>query len=291
MKGLLLFLIILFPCYIFAQQDSSSLKNKEKLYLISGATAFYGLSVTGMNELWYKGYERSSFHWIDDSQEWLQIDKTGHFLSSYVSARLLFGGLRSVGLKENSSVLWASGIALAGISTIEVFDGFSAGWGASASDLLFNFTGVTLFATQSLMWKEEKLIPKISWHPTTYADFRPDILGKTFPERLLKDYNGHTLWFSFNLKSLTGAEYIPSWLCASIGYGAEGMISGYNDPSILPHFERYRQYYLSFDADFSKINTGSKTINLILKGLNFIKVPFPAVVFGNNETRFSVLYF
>ncbi len=285
MKGLLFFSIILLPCFLFARQDSSLIKRKEKLYLIGGTTSVYGLSVWAMNELWYKDYERSAFHWIDDSREWLQIDKTGHFLSSYVSARLLSGGLKSVGVNENSSVLWASGLAMAGISTIEVFDGFSAGWGASASDLLFNFSGVTLFAAQSLIWKEEKIIPKISWHPTSYASFRPDVLGKTFPERLLKDYNGHTLWFSFNLKSLTGAEYLPPWLCASLGYGAEGMISGYDKPSIIPYFDRYRQYYLSLDADFSKINTGSKTLNILLHTLNFIKIPFPAIEFSEKGVR------
>ncbi len=276
---------------VSAQQDSSAIHKKDKLYFIAGTTAIYGLSVCAMNELWYKNYERSSFHWIDDSREWLQMDKTGHFLSSYVATRFLTGGLRSAGVNHKNSVLWASGISMLGISTIEVFDGFSSGWGASASDLAFNVSGVALFAFQSLIWDKEKIIPKISWRSTSYAAFRPEVLGNTFPGRLLKDYNGHTLWFSFNIKSLSGIEILPSWLCFSMGYGAEGMISGYDDPVVLPYFNRYRQYYLSFDADLSKINTGNKTVNLLLRSLNFIKVPFPAFEFSSKGNQLLWLGF
>ena len=273
------------------QSDSVRKYRKEKIYLASGLSAFYGLSVWGMNELWYKNYEHSSFHWIDDSREWLQIDKTGHFLSSYVATRIISGGFQSAGTPRTKSILLASGISMIGISTIEVFDGFSAGWGASASDLLYNGTGVALFTAQTFIWNEERIIPKISWHPTSYAALRPEILGNSFAERLLKDYNGHTLWLSFNIKSLSGISKMPPWLCFSLGYGAEGMISGYDDPYISPYIKRYRQYYLSLDADLGKIHTGSKTINKALNFLNFIKIPFPAIVLSQGNFGFRPLYF
>jgi hypothetical protein len=291
MKSLFVTAFFLIPFLAYAQPDSAKIDQKKKLYLISGTVALYGISVLAMNELWYKNYERTSFHWIDDSHEWLQMDKTGHFFFSYIAARAFSRGLLSAGLSQNKSVLWASGISMLGISTIEAFDGFSSGWGASSSDLLANASGVALFAFQSLAWHEEKIIPKFSWHPTPYAAFRPEVLGRTFPERLIKDYNGQTYWLSFNLKSLSGIKALPSWLCFSLGYGAEGMISGYNDPAIVPHFYRYRQYYLSFDADLKKINTGNKTINIILRSLNIIKVPFPALVFTERGTEFRGVYF
>ena len=291
MRVLILTYLAIFPCFTFARPDSTGINKRGAIFLFTGTSAFYGLSVWGMNELWYRNYERSSFHWVNDSKEWLQVDKTGHFLSSYIVARSLSGGLQSVGLKGNKALLLASGISMLGISTIEVFDGFSAGWGASGSDLIFNASGVALFAAQSLIWNEEKVVPKISWHPTDFASFRPDILGSTFPERLLKDYNGHTLWLSFNLKSLTNYKHLPPWLCLSIGYGAEGMISGYDDPGILPYFGRYRQYYLSFDADFAKIKTRYKTMNKIFHHLNFVKVPCPALIFTRKEISFHGFYF
>jgi len=46
----------------------------------------------------------------------------------------------------------------------------------------------------------------------------------------------------------------PKWLNVAVGYGAEGMVGSYYNPSNLPHFDRYRQYYLSLDIDFTRIN-------------------------------------
>ncbi len=289
----LLFLV----CFFFlsfkalGQPDSTASNKKEKIIFASGTSAFYGISVLGMNELWYKNYEHSAFHWIDDSGEWLQVDKTGHFFSSYIATRFLFGGLKSIGINNNKSLLYASGISLLGISTIEVFDGFSAGWGASASDLLANSAGVALFALQTRLWNEEKIIPKISWHPTKFASYRPDVLGGSLAERMLKDYNGHTLWLSFNLASLTGSELFPGWLCFSLGYGAEGMTSGYDSPATLPYFRRYRQYYLSFDADLNRIKTSSKTLHKIFQTLNLLKIPFPALEFSPGDVNLRGFYF
>jgi len=291
MKKSILAILLCMELLASAQHDSSAISRRGKIILVSGGAACYGLTAWGMNELWYKGYERSPLHWIDDSREWLQMDKAGHSFSTYLLARSLSGGFESIGLKKNNSLIWGTAVSMLSVSTIEVFDGLSAGWGASASDLLANASGAGLFAFQSLVWDEERIVPKFSWHSSPYAAIRPEVLGRTFPERLLKDYNGQTLWLSFNLSALSGSTRLPPWLCVSIGYGAEGMVSGYDNPAISPYYKRYRQYYLSLDADLKKINTGNKTINKVLSVLNFIKVPFPALVLSEGEVRGIGVYF
>ncbi|RYG45893.1 MAG: DUF2279 domain-containing protein, partial [Chitinophagaceae bacterium] len=40
-----------------------------------------------LNQLWYNDYEKSDFHIIDDSNEWLQVDKAGHAFSAYHLSR------------------------------------------------------------------------------------------------------------------------------------------------------------------------------------------------------------
>lgn len=70
------------------------------------------------------------------------------------------------------------------MSTIEVFDGFSTGWGASANDLLADFSGVLIYSSQYLEWKEERIVPKFSYHFTHYAYLRPEELGNNAAERL-----------------------------------------------------------------------------------------------------------
>src|SRR4051812_42271731 len=54
--------------------------NKKRIACIIGTEAtLYAGSLIGLNELWYKNYPRSSFHFFNDNKEWLQMDKVGHF--------------------------------------------------------------------------------------------------------------------------------------------------------------------------------------------------------------------
>src|SRR5690606_4046437 len=101
---------------------------------------------------------------------------------------------------------------------------------------------------------------KFSFHTTPYASRRPNVLGSNLPEQILKDYNGQTYWLSMNLHSFFKGSKIPNWLNVAVGYGAEGMITGQDDlvnMIFLPEKARFRQFYLSFDMDLTKIKTNS----------------------------------
>jgi hypothetical protein len=86
-------------------------------------------------------------------------------------------------------------------------------------------------------------------------------------------------------------ENIPKWLCISGGYGANGMygefenITNYNGVDI-PYTRRYRQYLLSLDIDWTRIKTNSKFLRVVLKGLTFVKLPFPAIEY-NSKGQFK----
>ncbi|MBU0763941.1 MAG: YfiM family protein [Bacteroidetes bacterium] len=271
--------------------------NKKRLKTAVAVDA--GLYVSAMSALytaWYKGYDLTAFHWFDDRREWLQVDKVGHGYSGYCITDMLAYGFRWSGMNRKRSALIAGGIAWGVIASVEYFDGLSARWGASWSDLAANTTGIVLFSGQEILWNEQRIVPKFSFHRTHYADYRPDYMGTGFIRSLVKDYNGQAYWLSFNIRSLTGREKIPAWLCVSIGYGADGMIGGTENPdeingAPLPYFQRYRQYYLSLDVDFSKIKTRYAALNLLLKGVNYLKVPFPALEYGNKRFKGYWIYF
>ncbi|MEJ6491389.1 MAG: hypothetical protein QNL60_02870 [Flavobacteriales bacterium] len=55
-----------------------------------------------------------------------------------------------------------------------------------------NALGSGLFLGHHLLWKEQRIVLKFSSHPTEFAKYRPEVLGSSYPERLLKDYNGQT---------------------------------------------------------------------------------------------------
>ena len=287
---------------VIGQNDTISLKreelNKSRLNgVIIGGSAIYAGSMTGLYCLWYKNHPQSNFHFVNDNREWLLTDKTGHAFTSYYLGLASYESLRWAGLDETRATLFGGGMGFVYLTVVEILDGFSAEWGASGGDLIANGLGSALFISQQLAWKEQKIKMKWSFHLTKYAQHNPRLMGSNFLERMLKDYNGQTVWLSANIHSFLKKESkFPKWLNVAVGYGGEGMTgSVYNPGQIngvpLPHFERYRQFYIAPDIDLSKIKTRNNSVNVALKVLGFFKFPLPAIEINNKGMKFHPAYF
>ncbi len=269
-------------------------KNRVKFVAIS-ETSIGIATLIGLNQLWYADYPKSNFHYIDDSSEWLQMDKVGHFYSCYQMGRLGYESLQWAGLNRKQRLIYGSTIGLAFMSAVEVMDGYSSQWGFSIGDEIANISGTSFFIAQELIWKEQRIIPKFSFHTTPYASANSNQLGKNFQEQILKDYNGQTYWLSANIYSFTHSSFVPKWLNVAFGYGAEGMITGkesFVNTIFLPESQRYRKYYLSLDVDLTKITTKSHTLKTLFSIFNTIKIPAPALEFkGKGGVEFHYIYF
>ena len=122
----------------------------------------FTISLIGLNQLWYAGYPRSKFHFINDNKEWMQMDKLGHMTTSY------YGGV--AGIKayrwasfERKKAIWYGGMTGSFfLSIIEFLDGTSKEWGASAGDLLSNTLGSLMAIGQELSWNEQRILLKYS---------------------------------------------------------------------------------------------------------------------------------
>ena len=295
-------LFLFFSSFLFSQspienflKPSDTLNKKRLKTLVISEAAIGTAALVGLNQLWYADYPRSDFHFINDNAEWLQMDKLGHVFSSYHLGSYGADALKWSGASRKSQLIYGSTLGLAFLTAVEVFDGYSANWGASMGDVAANVAGTALYVSQELLWKEQRIIPKFSFHTTPYASARPEVLGSTIPEQILKDYNGQTYWLSANIHSFAKSSVIPKWLNVAIGYGAEGMITA-NDEFIntifLPESKRYRQFYLSLDLDLTKIETKSHFVKTLLTVFNSIKIPAPTFeIKGSGGTKFHLLYF
>lgn len=263
----------------FWQPSDSLYKNRLRTIVIGESVATVG-AFTGLYYLWYKDYPKSDFHFINDNYEWLQMDKVGHVYSGYHLSRVGAELLNWAGANQKQQLIYGAGLGFALVATVEVFDGFSQEWGASKGDLISDVIGSGLYIGQDLLWKEQRIQPKFSFHQTTYATIRPSVLGNAPHEQLLKDYNGQTYWLSINLHSFIKKQFIPTWLNLAVGYGAEGMITGdteFINNVFLPEKERVRQYYLSLDVDLSKIKAKNQLLKTFLSNINMLKIPFPTL--------------
>jgi len=272
---------------------------KKQILSTSMAVSVYGGGTTLLYQLWYKDFSRSGFHFHNDNNEWLQMDKAGHVYSAYHIGELGYQAAKYSCMGEKASIWGGGGLGLLFLTTIEVFDGFSDGWGASAGDMIANTTGYLMFAGQQSTWNEQRFRLKFSYFPGKYAQYRPDQLGNSEITSVFKDYNAQSYWLSFSpsVFSKKAHTYWPQWLCLSLGYSADGMLGGTSNPAqyngtTLPVFERQRQYYLSLDIDFSKIKVRHKATRILLHGLNAIKIPFPALSYSTfSGAKFHWLYF
>jgi len=273
-------------------KPSDTLNKPRRNALVISQSSLAALTLVGLNQLWYADFERSKFRTTNDNSQWLQMDKLGHVYASYQLGRLGAESLNWAGVSEKDQLIYGATLGLSFLTAVEVFDGFSQEWGFSWGDMLANAGGTVLYVGQGLLWKEQRIALKYSFSNTDFAPLNPNKLGNGLTEEFLKDYNGQTYWLRFNLNSFLKTNFIPNWLNLALGYGANGMLTGKDDNLLFPNQDRYRQFYLSFDIDLTRIKTNSNLLKTLFSIFNTIKVPIPTLEFnGKNDLKAYYTYF
>lgn len=288
---LLLFLIL--PFQIFSQQQDSTFLHPKRIKGLAVASAIgYGGLLVGLNTLWYREHPQSGFHFFNDSQEWMQVDKFGHSFTAFHLSKAGTKALQWAGMDKKKAGIYGSLGGWLFMLPIEVLDGFSAEYGASWSDLAANSAGSFLYAGQLLLWDEVRLKPKFSFTPSPFAKERPNMLGGNFPTTLLKDYNGQTYWLSANLhKFLPAGNRFPPWLNLALGYGTEGMVYAHPSESLAHGFDPYAQFYIGPDLGLGFIRSKKRVVKILLSLLDSIRLPAPALEINKNRIVFHPVYF
>jgi len=301
-KLILLLIISLYNVSSNIAQDSLKLdeqkvdKKKLATAIVTETVMYTGL-MSYLGFVWYKDSERVPFHLYDDSKGYLQIDKMGHAYGAYIESYLCYNWLRKAGVNKNKSLLFGGTMGIIMQTPIEVFDGLYENWGFSWSDMAANTAGSFLLIGQEVFFDKQLLNFKFSFRQSTYADQANGYLGDSPLESLFYDYNGHSYWLSTNVNNIIKNDRIPDWLNIAVGYSANGMFGEFENRTswggvALPEVERYRQFFLSPDIDWTKIPTNSKLVKDLFHALNFIKVPAPAIEMnGRDGVILHWLYF
>ena len=275
-------------------KPSDTLNKPRRTGVYVGESIALGATLVGLNQIWYKDYPQTNFHFINDNKQWLQMDKLGHLYSTYHLGRVGAEMLQWSGASQKEQLIYGSTLGLGFLTVVEVFDGFSQEWGASSGDIIANVSGTALYVSQELLWKEQRITPKFSFHQTKFASQRPETLGASLNEQILKDYNGQTYWLSFNIQSFTKDSFTPKWLNLAFGYSGEGMLYG-NDAEAIENGiiqNPYRQFYLSLDVDLTKIETKSRFLKSLFSVLNTLKIPVPTLQYDDfNGVKAHFIYF
>lgn len=283
---------------LLAQQQASTVRDSLLQtpglpLLAAGLGLGYTTGLVVLSKTWYRQSPKTSFHFFNDNPQWKQLDKAGHFWGAYHEGRLGIDALRAAGLPEKKAIWYGGLLGFVLQSPIEWLDGYAAGYGASAGDLGANALGSLALITQHLAWGEARLQPKFSFHQTRWAALRPQVLGSSLPEEMLKDYNGQTYWLAADLAALLPApSRVPRWLNLAVGYGAEEMVFGHPLTNHQAGYRAYRQYYLAPDFNFRYFETRHKWLKGALWLLDMVHLPLPAVEYNRRQgLKLHPIYF
>ncbi len=285
---ILIFFSTLFFTHPCKGQAKDSISNQRlKTVIITGGILYTGTMI-GLNSIWYKQYDKQPFSFFNDWPEWKQMDKLGHFYSSFQLSSISSRAFQWSGVSKKKSDFGGAITSFAIMSSIEILDGFSLGYGASASDWAANALGSGFYLGQNFLWKQVRIYPKYSFHRTDFAKQRPNTLGNGLLEEMIKDYNGQTIWLSVDMDKFMG---FPKWLNLAVGYSAENMIYARDAQNIERGINPYRQLYISLDFDLTAIKSRSKVINTLLYFANMIKLPAPAIEITQAKTKAHLIYY
>ena len=263
-----------------------------------GISTTYLSSFIILNRAWYADYPREDFHFFNDFDEWNQMDKVGHIGSAYYLSRWTGELIRWTGTNPKKAAIEGASVGFLYQLTVEIMDGYSSQWGFSVGDLTANTIGSALYLSQELAWKDQRISVKFSYHGSCYAQYNPALLGDSWAERILKDYNGQTYWLSANVSSfLSPTSKFPKWLAIDFGYGADGMTGAVTNDSRnvtkrISDSERIRQYYIAPDIDLTKIPFRSGFLKGLSSVFGFVKIPAPTLSYQSNGIwKFYPIYF
>ena len=287
---------IFLSAFLFSQQinwgqssPQDSIPTKKRVILSSSIIGLgYASSLIALYDVWYAEFPKSTFHFYNDGSNWMQMDKFGHGFSGYLLSQQAGDLYRWSGVKK--SYPWIGfGIGMSYLGALEFMDAYNQGWGFSTYDVLANFSGGALYLSQELIFKKQLVLPKFSFFPSKYAAYRPNVLGKNFPEQLLKDYNGQTYWFSFPIGGFAPSVKKMNWLCLSLGYSVDQKLVGDQDAYL--DFRAARQFLVSLDIDLTRLPIKNPTLKKVLAQLNMIKIPFSAIMIQQGNLSFKPISF
>lgn len=268
--------LLLLSAPVLGQDTTARHPSPRALIIAAGAT--YTTSLVVLSRLWYSQSPRQSFTFFNDWHEWKQVDKAGHFYTAFHLSAGTSQLLKKYNLPDNKADAWGAMGGFLLLLPVEIFDGFSAGYGASLPDAAANLSGAAFYYLQARLWNEVRLQPKFSFQRTPYPRLRDDhTLGKDLLSEILKDYNGQTYWLSINMDRFVR---FPRWINLALGYGATGMVYARDPQNETSGYHAYREFYLGLDIDLSHIKTRSKALNTLLFFVHTIKLPAPAIKFS-----------
>lgn len=243
-----------------------------RLGIVAGASAVIlgGIYYRWKTAWWNNG--TADFH-IDYNYTYIDnVDKVGHLYGGILFTECFGVGLRWAGLSEESSLLYGGILSTLVYTGVELKDGYAPTWGFDPLDLGASVVGAFYPYAQKKIPFLMNFNFKWSYFPSNskyYNDLNKESRNNQF---FNDDYEGQTFWVTANLRNLMPPSinsFFPDFLNLALGISVENLADPLN---------KHRVFIISPDIDITKlIQTDSNFLNEILRLLNYLHLPLPAI--------------
>jgi hypothetical protein len=251
-----------------AQADTARGPDPAKLAIVAGGTAavMAGIHIYQTNGWWKDN--RRTFHFREDYQYALHVDKIGHFYGANLLTILLNHAFLWAEEEEPASLYLGAGLATVFQTFVEIEDGFST-WGFDRVDFAADVAGAWYPVLQYHVPPLRDFNLKFSYIPSENINAPGAFPGQK--HLMMDDYEGQTFWLSVNVNGVLPRSLEPYWpdfLALAVGYGARDIL----EPS------PYSVVFIAVDYDMTKIiPRSSGFLRALGDALNAIHWPAPAV--------------
>lgn len=256
----------------YRSEDSTDIATDVSWLKVGGVASLtliaYGAAYWLVFEKGWWDDERSHFHFENDFDYALNLDKFGHFAAGVMLGESFYEGYRWAGATEFQSYLFAGLSAMMTHVAIDVKDGYSPEWGFSIFDVLSGTLGGFLPMAERYIPVFKYVDLKWSYWINTRAYYDQSETG-VFTD----DYVNQTFWASFKPYRLLPAaarQYYPSWLAIAAGLSIDEKVF-----TKEPHPRR--EVYIALDYDLEAFRPQSRMARTIVKYLNYFKLPAPTI--------------
>lgn len=263
-----------------------------ELKKISLPKLFFVVSVTStsiavvhkyQSQAWWQE-KRRNFHFQNDWEYALWIDKLGHWWGATALQHLFSSSLRWSNFSCETSNILGSLFALSYQLYVETYDGFAPNWGFSPGDALFNFGGAFYPLVQYYFPFFKNINLKLSYFPSKRL-LKKDPLDTLYKHKfVIDDYEGQSFYLSFKVNNFLPESierYWPDFLCIAVGYQMRNW-NGYAEAD--------QNYYLALDFDFEQLPLYGQFFQFLKNTFNLIHFPSPAIKFTRNKILFTIAY-
>ncbi|MFH1197662.1 MAG: DUF2279 domain-containing protein [bacterium] len=227
---------------------------------------------------WWKD-QRTAFHFQNDWDYALWVDKIGHFYGAHILSHFFAVGMEASNFDPGDAALYSSIAAFAFQLYVEIEDGFGAQWGFSPGDATGDFLGAAYSFSQYQFPVLKNFNLKASYYPSEEYRNGQHNDGNTFD-----DYEGQKFWISFKMKELLPksiAKYWPAILQLAAGYGVKNLDGSGGGT---------KEFYIAFDLDLEEIPLYGKFWQFWKSTLNYFHMPMPGIRISPNTAIFGLCF-